>query len=247
MNLSIRSCISCLIAKEDGLAGAAAGGPAADRNRASRQMNGLSDKRQMNEGLTSGSIRRAPSGAIRAIINPWGTQMRNLLGLLSVAVLAVALTAGGASAARSLVAGPPPSNGGTPSGPPGTPGSGGNPGSSCTVLCFIPVFPHKVSLHYYQTCSDKLTQLGRVTVSQIQRVEDSAKVHVVPICDTTNNHSLTQPEQAFLSRGNVQGLLPAIAANQVLASKLNQSGYETNDVLGVQYASNATLLYVTHR
>jgi hypothetical protein len=177
--------------------------------------------------------------------------MRNLLGLVSVAVLAVALTAGGASAARSLVAGPPagapPSNGGTPSGPPGSPGNGGNPGSSCTVLCFIPVFPHKVSLHYYQTCSDKLTQLGRVTAREIEGVVDGHKVHVVPICDTTTNHSLTQPEQAFLSRGNIQGLLPVIGANDVLVSKLDQSGYKTDDVLGVQYASNATLLYVTHR
>lgn len=168
--------------------------------------------------------------------------MRNLLVLVSVAAFALALGASDASAqVRSPLVGGPPST------PTGGPGSGSNPGTDCTVLCKLPVFPHKVSLHQYQICSDKLAQLGRVTAREIEGVVDGHKVHVVPLCDTTTDHSLTQPEQAYLSRGNVQGLLPVIAANDVLVSKLDQSGYKTDDVLGVLYASNATLLYVTHR
>ncbi len=131
--------------------------------------------------------------------------------------------------------------------PPTNNGGGNNGGGNnvCTVLCIQ--LPHRISFHDYQVCSDKLAQLGRVTPRQIAGVVDGHKVHVVPLCDTTTNHSLTQPEQAYLARGNIQGLLPVIAANPVLVSKLDESGYKTDEVLGVKYASNATLLYVTHR
>lgn len=161
--------------------------------------------------------------------------MRNLLTLAGVAAIALTLAVGSASAARVIPTPPPPTNN----------GGGNNGGNVCTVLCIQ--LPHRISFHDYQICSDKLAQLGRVTPRQIAGVVDGHKVHVVPLCDTTTNHSLTQPEQAFLARGNIQGLLPVIAANPVLVSKLDESGYKTDEVLGVKYASNATLLYVTHR
>ena len=96
----------------------------------------------------------------------------------------------------------------------------------------------------YQGCGDQLAQLRRVTVGQVRRVHDGEAVHLVPLCDSARR-SLTEQQLTYLSRGNVQGLVPAIDQNETLMAGLEDDGYEANDVIGIALAPGAAVLYVS--
>lgn len=116
----------------------------------------------------------------------------------------------------------------------------------CTALCIsVPPLRHRV-LVKQEACTDKLHQLRRVTAAQIARVDENDVVHIVPLCDDLRR-SLTQGQDVRLDIGNTQGLLPAIASNDVLGEGLSERGYRTGDVLGIAFGPGAAILYVSHR
>ena len=98
----------------------------------------------------------------------------------------------------------------------------------------------------YQSCGDQLGSLKRVTVGQIRRIGSDEGVHLVPLCDVVHR-TLTEQQMTYLARGNVQGLIPAIDANDTLMGELEDSGYEANDVIGVSLAPDSATLYVSRR
>ena len=137
---------------------------------------------------------------------------------------------------------------------PGTviPGNPGNPGA-CTALCSpdkpgdpgnpgVPGNPDKLALAY-QVCGDKLSQLRKVTTGEVKSITISADVKIVPVCENRAK-SLSEAEIKFVERGNVAGLTPAIAGNQVLVSELADSRYQANDVIGIVVNGPAAVLYV---
>lgn len=122
---------------------------------------------------------------------------------------------------------------------------GGEPGPDlCTAACIALPTPPKTDL--FAACSDKLADLPRVTQRQVRGIGPTHVVHLVPLCDI-RNHTLTREETTYLSRGNVSGLIPAIAQNRVLMAALGGRGYDANDVIGVALGPDAAILYVSHR
>ena len=98
--------------------------------------------------------------------------------------------------------------------------------------------------HDVVACGRKLGGLRRVTLSQVLRIDDSDKVHLVPICDTVHR-SLTEDEMTYLARGNVQGLIKPIGQNQTLEAALDDGGYRADDVLGIVLDPHMVTLYVS--
>jgi hypothetical protein len=98
----------------------------------------------------------------------------------------------------------------------------------------------------YQKCGDQLGSLKRVTLGQIRRIGTGEGVHLVPLCDVVHK-TLTEQQMTYLARGNVQGLIPAIDANDTLMSQLEDGGYEANDVIGVKLDPKSATLYVSRR
>lgn len=163
--------------------------------------------------------------------------MRMLTALAFAATLAVGF-AGTFDTAQAQFAAPP------RVAPGGSPAATDHGPDLCTAACFS--IPPRAKKTAYQVCGDKLAELRPVSAGQVGRVGDPATVHLVPLCDITN-HSLSQQEWAYLARGNVSGILPAIAGNPVLMAELGHGGYKANDVIGVLLGSNAAVLYVSHR
>jgi hypothetical protein len=123
---------------------------------------------------------------------------------------------------------------------PCNPGGGDTPGggSNCTVLCGGPA----VAINL-KDCSDNLAKLKHITSRDVLSI-GGQRIHVMPLCDTVNNHSLTEAQLPFLQRGNVDGLRTSIEGNPVLMGELLEHGYGSKDVLGILVGSNAAVLYV---
>jgi len=119
--------------------------------------------------------------------------------------------------------------------PPGGGGPGG--GSNCVVLCGTA----DVALN--KDCGDNLAKLKHVTGRDILAIGEQ-RIHIMPVCDTVNNHSLTQAQLPLQQRGNVDGLRTSIERNPVLMGELSERGYDARDVLGILLGSNAAVLYV---
>ena len=122
-------------------------------------------------------------------------------------------------------------------GNPGNPGNPDNPGDPKN-----PGVPANLVLSY-QLCGDKLGQLHKVTVGQVQSVDSSDYVKVVPLCDNRGK-SLSQADVALIDRGNVEGLIVAIAQNDAMTTELGQARYEANDVIGIAVHGPSAVLYV---
>jgi hypothetical protein len=167
--------------------------------------------------------------------------MSKLSTVALIAVLALGFVATGtaAQADQVLRSGPPPTSPGT--------GDGDN-GGICVAACYTLPPRHvapPATVNVLAACTEKLTQLRRVTVGDVRRIGSDDVVHLVPLCDSVGK-SLTAVETQYLDRGNVMGLLPTIGANPVLMSELDDRGYAANDVLGIALGPNAAILYV-HR
>ena len=111
----------------------------------------------------------------------------------------------------------------------------------CVAACGpirIPVSPTN-----YKACGDKLAQLPKFTIRQVEVIDKTDRVHIVPLCDSVG-HSLTKAETTFLARGNVSGLLVPIGKNAQLMAALTASKHVPNDVLGIIIGKNAVILYV---
>lgn len=119
----------------------------------------------------------------------------------------------------------------------GNPGNPDNPGDPKD-----PGVPANLLLSY-QLCGDKLGQLHKVTVGQVQSVDSSDYVKVVPLCDNRGK-SLSQADVALIDRGNVEGLIVAIAQNDAMTTELGQARYEANDVIGIAVHGPSAVLYV---
>jgi hypothetical protein len=188
--------------------------------------------------------------------------MRKLAGLALVAALSITFISTGADAMNlPAFRGPPPST-----------GSNGNGPVTCVVDCIVianpnnppkpdcvrggpvtltPVLEARIIVRNpckassdIQACGQKLGNLRRVTVSQVRRIDDNDKVHLVPICDTVHR-SLTEEEMSFLARGNVQGLIKPIGDNDTLEAALDDGGYRAGDVIGIALDPGMVTLYVS--
>jgi hypothetical protein len=124
------------------------------------------------------------------------------------------------------------------------PPKNGNP-TFCIAACLPPADTNSAAQNYH-LCADKLANLRRVTVGDVRRVQVGEPVHLVPLCDVVN-HTLTEQQQRYLARGNVQGLIPVIARNPALMAELSDRGYDANDVIGIALAPSAAVLYVSRR
>lgn len=160
-----------------------------------------------------------------------------IFNVFTVAVLAIGFASTGAFAdgpSTSPVSQARICNSDHPCNPGGdTPGGGSN----CTAICGTP----DVALN--KDCSDNLAKLKHISGRDILAI-DEQRIHIMPVCDTANNHSLTQAQLPFLQRGNVDGLRTSIESNPILMGKLSERGYDANDVLGILLGSNAAVLYV---
>ena len=125
----------------------------------------------------------------------------------------------------------------------GNPGNPDNPGDPKDPG--VPGLPSNLALSY-QVCGDKLGQLHKVTVGQVQSVDSSDYVKVVPLCDN-RGRSLSQADVALIDRGNVEGLVVAIADNEAMTAELQQARYQANDVIGIAVHGPAAVLYVHKR
>lgn len=88
-----------------------------------------------------------------------------------------------------------------------------------------------------QPCGDKLGGLRMVRQSDIAAVAADSMIQIVPIC---RNRPLSD------TQNNVEGLYSAIDANAVLRGELGQSGFGSNEVVGVIVNGQSVVLYV-HR
>jgi hypothetical protein len=95
-----------------------------------------------------------------------------------------------------------------------------------------------------KACGEKLGNLRRVTVAQVQRIDDNDKIHLVPMCDNVHR-SLTEVETTYLARGNVQGLILPISQNGTLMAALDDGGYRADNVLGIVRSQDMVILYVS--
>jgi len=191
--------------------------------------------------------------------------MRKLAGLALIAALSIAAVSTSAEAAR-VIRGPVTGSGSNGNGDPTCVvdciviANPGNPppradcirrapgGATLTTLAGTSVTirrnPCAGASHDVVACGRKLGGLRRVTLSQVLRIDDSDKVHLVPICDTVHR-SLTEDEMTYLARGNVQGLIKPIGQNQTLEAALDDGGYRADDVLGIVLDPHMVTLYVS--
>ncbi len=128
---------------------------------------------------------------------------------------------------------------------PPPPGQPGNP-VSCVANCGPPPPPVNLTAsteQAFQVCGDKLSQLRRVTVSEIKSITADDAVRIIPVCET-QLRSMTEAEQAFTGRGNAGGLLVAIGQSQPMVDKLADRRYVADDVVGVIVDGTSAVLYV---
>lgn len=89
-------------------------------------------------------------------------------------------------------------------------------------------------------CDPGLGYLPSVRSNDIEAVGDGYSISISPVCPGT-------PDPALRLAGNVGGLHGTIAQNQTLSGALASAGYDADDVVGIRFgADNSVILYVHH-
>lgn len=88
-------------------------------------------------------------------------------------------------------------------------------------------------------CDPGLGSLRTLRRDQIEAIDESYSFSIWPVC-------VGHPDPSLRLAGNVGGLHATIGQNEALSAALGEEGYDADDVVGIRFGANNSVIVYVH-